>query len=435
MVKLIQRSLRTGRDVAEAMALRVLARRAPAARRAHFRDSGLRAIRECWWIHTRYESPLTFWRAIWQLEQTSEPRAGLAPSAPNPYIVVYSPGHIGDLLHTVPLLRALRARYPASRLDWVVGPWVRDLALRYAVADHVLTFSPAWHLYRRGAPGPGAGEQVHWAKALAADPADIFISTSITDLSTLFVGRAFQPLQWLGRVPALNIYPVAGQQSIVTPDPDRYEAEDLLHLAAPLGVSRDDSALAYQTTQEERSSAQQLLARRGIDARTPYVVLAPSAGWSGKQWPLDRWSHVVRTVSDRGYLPLLVGGAQDIALVAEVLRGRESTGISLAGQTTLLQLAALIEAAKLWIGSDSGGLHLAAAVGTPTLSLFGPTPPKKWAPRGDQHKALRAVTGCPHCIPWHPRASCAEGGRCMQLISVDEVCQSLCSMLEERNRD
>lgn len=403
------------RSQIEAALLLTIARRAPAYRRDRFKRIGLRSIREQWWWQTRFETPAMVWRHIWQLEQTPEPRAGGCLAGDPTSIAVYMPGHIGDLLLTVPMLQALRARFPLAHLEWMVGPWVASLARRYPVADLVTEFSPAWFQFRRGADGPGCRTQVEWARQ--HQPVDVFISTSATDLATLFVGRACRPAWWIARSAGTDLYPVAAQQTMVMPGRDRYEAHDLLHLVQPLGIVPGPARATYTVRPVEYEEARRLLAAAMGDPVAPYVVIAPSAGWPGKQWPVERWASVADKLICRGLSVVLVGGPADVQMAENLRAAMKEKAFSLVGRTSLIQLAAVIEGAALWMGSDSGGMHVAAAVGTPTVSLFGPTHPAKWAPPGPGNLVLKADHDCSGCVAWHPRAPCLQEGACMKKIS------------------
>ncbi len=375
------------------------------------------------------ESNATVWRNLRLLETSPEPRA-VTPSFPaNAVVAVYTPGHLGDILHTVPMLDAVRAARPAARLHWIVGPWSAALARRFAGQDEVEVFSPSWHQYRRGGAGPSWKEQAVWGRNRPV--ADVFISTAATDLTALFVGRSHRPSWWCGRAPQVPLYPVAARQDVIAPQRDRYEADDLLRLVVPLGVSGGSSALRLPVQETERQAARRLLVDEGMKSGAPYAVIAPGAGWSGKQWPTDRWAVVATRLQECGMDVVLVGTAGEAAMAYAVAGAMRRPPRVLAGRTDLDVLIALIAGANLWLGSDSGGLHMAAAVGTPTVALFGPTHPGKWAPPGPRHRMLRAVEGCPRCVPWHPRAVCAENAACMKAIDAGAVVAAAESLLEE----
>lgn len=419
--------LRQARDIAEGVVYGALFRGAPERRRKRLGKEGLRPLRETWWTPLQYESNRALWSNLYLLESSREPRRTEAVFPAEARVVVYTPGHIGDVLHAVPLLRALREARPCMELVWVVGPWCERLARRYAEPDRVEVFSPAWHQYRRGTSGPTLRSQKRWGSAKSA--ADVFISTARTDLTALFVGRSVQPGWWIGRPPLSRLYPVAAREDIVPVREDVYEAEDLLELGSPLWIQSKNAVLAYGITEDERRQAEARLRDAGVDPQQPYVVIAPCAGWAGKQWPLERWSVVADKLHEHGLNVVLAGTAGERKQCLRVAAAMKKTPVNMAGQTNLEEMAAMNAGSRLWLGSDSGGLHLAAAVGTPTVSLFGPTNPDKWAPRGPRHRFLRAVDGCPGCVPWHPRARCRHRADCMIKIETGAVMEEALHLL------
>lgn len=404
------------------------------SRRDHFAREGLRLLRETWWLTFRYETSATIWRYLRLLESTPEPDAHGRPVPERAVCAVYSPGHIGDILQTLPLMRALRNERPLWRLVWMVGPWSQDLATAANVAHEVITYGPAWSQYHRGRSLGTRGwrEEAAWLRRLAERRVDIFVSTAATDLATLAVGRALRPRVWCGIEPGLPLYQVAPQQHLLAYQRDLPEASFLLGLGRPLGVKSTDAALRFDLRAGDQQAAQDLLqARAGRDL----VALAPGGGWPGKLWPAESFRELAHRLLKRDVDLLLVGSAGERNLASSILDGLDRDRVlDLSGQTPLPVLAAVLARCALLVCNDSGPLHVAAAVGTPTVSLFGPTRPQKWAPCGHGHTAIRAVEHCPDCCPWHPRARCAHDRACMRAIGVDEVATAVGRALDEARK-
>jgi heptosyltransferase I len=381
------------------------------------------AARQLWWHQFQYESYWTYWKMFRLLAHTPHPTvAETEPDEAIRAIVIYSPGHIGDVLMNVPLLRALRHTYQSADITWIVGDWSRAIAERFAYANRVDVFSPGWYQYQRGHHRGWARQQRRWiADRLKHPPADLFMSTAASTLDTYIIGRACRPQRWLGRKPAYSAFPVAVEGRVIEPDRALPEARDILRIAESLPLVDASSVLEYDVVESERREANRLLTSKGIAEGQRFVVIAPGAGWEGKQWLPERWGQVADQIRSAGVPVVLMGAPNEAQLAQQVKAAMHSQAIDLVGATSLSLMAAVIERAALWLGSDSGGMHIAAAVGTPTIALFGPTNPAKWAPEGEQHQAIRAVESCPGCIPWHPRARCQHGGRCMRAISVERV--------------
>lgn len=344
-------------------------------------------------------------------------------------VAFYTPGHLGDVLMTAPLLRAWKEQRGRDHVRWIVGPWARDIARRYKWIDEVATFSPAWVQYRRKRGGDSARAQVAWADL--QQPVDVFISTARTELTTQFVGRALRPSWWVGRGLGAAFYPVATRQDSILPNGETHEIEDLMRLLTPFGLAAREFHTTFPITDEEQNYATKLCESVAVQSDGEYIALAPGAGWLGKQWPVERWATVADHLAEAGVSVVLIGASSERSLAQSVQNRMKRPALNLAGRTSIGELAALVKSAVLWLGSDSGGLHLAAAVGTPTISLFGPTNPAKWAPRGPGHRVIRSSAPCVDCIPWHPKADHRNALACMEAISVEEVVTAALSALAQ----
>ena len=140
---------------------------------------------------------------------------------------------------------------------------------------------------------------------------------------------------------------------------------------------------------------------------------------------MDRFARIAdRLVEQMGVRVLIGGAAGEREMGEEMARKMSQVPVNLMGMTSWGVLAALIRDASLFVGCDSGPMHLAAVYETPCVCLFGPTRPEEWAPRGQYARIIRNVQSCPDCWPWHPRRDCVHGRACMKAIEVDEVWQA-----------
>ena len=152
-----------------------------------------------------------------------------------------------------------------------------------------------------------------------------------------------------------------------------------------------------------------------------YAVVNGAASWQSKQWPADRFGRVARYLGEQYELPTVVtwAGAREAAIAQEIVA--KSGGHAMqAPATSLPQLAALLRRARLVIGSDTGPLHLAAAVGAACIGLYGPTRVENSGPYGSQHIALQA-----DCPPTASRRQRRLDDTAMRRITVEQVCDSL----------
>jgi ADP-heptose:LPS heptosyltransferase len=149
------------------------------------------------------------------------------------------------------------------------------------------------------------------------------------------------------------------------------------------------------------------------------VILQPGARYWFKAWPPERFAELADRLTSHYGCQVLIGGSnQDIAIAQQIRQMAKSNPIIMAGRTTIKQFAAIAKKSALFVGSDGGAMHIAAAVGTPVVALFGPSNPVEWGPRGGPVEVLYKGLDCRICF--HP--TCERGERnCMRLITIDEV--------------
>jgi heptosyltransferase-2 len=205
-------------------------------------------------------------------------------------------------------------------------------------------------------------------------------------------------------------------------------------LAAGAGASNGEREPAIDVPASATDGARAMLAERGWDGISPIVGFAPGAAYGGaKRWPPDRVARAIGTLArDRGIACVLVGGTADAATTRAVAAEagkmsqpvHERRLIDLAGQTDLVRLAAVMSACSVFVSNDSGAMHLAAAVGTPVVAVFGPTNEHATAPVARRGRRATIVTGAAWCRPCGLR-ECPIDHRCMTSVPVDRVVQAV----------
>lgn len=353
--------------------------------------------------------------------------------------VVYSPNHLGDILHTAPLLRALRRLRPGARTAWLVGPWSEALARRYAeYADDIIPFAPDRTSAHRGQDRHRQSALAQWriGLALRRHAPDLLVTTTQESPETRYLANILAPSLWLGvgDRPPPRLRP--GIQARFVPyRKDRYQALSLLDLLRPLGIdpAPADAALFFPLTDPDRAAAARFLDAEGIPPDHPLVLISPGSGWPGKNWPLDRYLAVATTLlrDNLAHVAWLGTAAEAAAFRnASAAPSLPLPGHDWMGRLDIPTLAAVMARATLWLGNDSGPMHLAAAVGCPTLSLWGPTEPAKWAPPSPPHLHIRARPRCPGCTYWDPACTCLRPTHeCMDAIPVPQVLSALLPVL------
>jgi len=281
-------------------------------------------------------------------------------------ILILRGGAIGDFVLTTPVFSSLRQTWPAVHIDLAAYARVRALALECGLADGFRSLDePDFaRLFDPGAELPAA-----WSNYVAAS--DVVVSflhdpDGVAESNLLRSG--------------------AGRVIGVSPEVEGEHAVDhLLRPLARLGITLPTGAAPVMRLPEERREQ----GRRRADAHGGGVVtIHPGSGSRTKNWAADRFAALVKRVrAETPYTPLIVLGEADDAAGEAV---RAAVDVPVIRNLGLLELAGLLAASRCHVDNDSGIAHLAAAVGCPTVAIFGPTDPALWGPRG---RAVRIVRG------------------------------------------
>lgn len=339
-------------------------------------------------------------------------------------ILVLRLDRIGDLVMSLPALSDLRAAFPEARIRLAVGAWSEPIA-RSAPVDDVLVWSAPWV----GRPSEGA-ESLRTlfarARALRATPLDLALDLQ-GDVRASF-------LLWLSgariRVGYANTGGGALLTHVVPLDETVSFVEQNRRAVSTVAGTRAPST-HDPLTAEERASARKILAAHGVPAEArPLIGLHPSGGRLIKQWPLARWAEVARRLQEElGATVVVTGSAADRPLFQALAASLPRVPIDLTGRLDLRETLTVLSAFDLFLSPDTGPMHMAAAVGTPSVSVFGPSDPGRYfsggsgAP-GTRHEVVRHELWCSPCnLIRKPPAECQEGEapECLRLVTVDAV--------------
>ena len=345
-------------------------------------------------------------------------------------ILLIRPDHLGDLLFLGPALRWLRAQRPDAHLTLAVGPWARSALPALAGSYDDLLELPFPGFER----GPRASLVQRW---MLLPRAARQLRPQGFDAAVLF-----RPDHWWGamltalaRIPVRLGYDTPETTPWLTQAlhlPHEHAAASNLRLAAalvgtPAPSRAAEAPLSFLIGPEDRRQAGALLTMVGV--RRPFVVIHPGAGARVKQWEPEKWGEVAQRLGQEGVGVLITGGAEEAELTARVTASARGKAIDLGGRTSFGLLAALLASADLALGPDSGPLHLAVAVGTPSVHLFGPADAVRFGPWGDpaRHVVLRSDWTCAPCgrLDWPDLP--AHG--CVRDIAVDTVMASASQLL------
>ncbi len=340
-------------------------------------------------------------------------------------------GAIGDVARTLPAVSALRAAYPGAHLAWLVEPASRDLLAGQPWVDEVLVFPrrALAEALRRGQLLSFVATLRRFVQRLRRRRFELVVDFHSLAKSALLARVSGAPL----RVGYARPYGREGSSWLATararlapPPISRFDRN--LGLVEFLGISERPAPAPLRVDPEARQRLGAALGAAGAP-----VILHPgtSSGTPHKRWGSDGWAAVARTLAGDGFRVLVSAGpAEDEAAAAAAIVAAADGAAARAPETADLgELAALLAHARLFVGSDSGPLHVASLVGTPVVQLIGPTDPVENAPYpGTPSRTVRVPVACSPC-----RRGCAAAV-CMRRIGPDAVVAAARALLAASGR-
>jgi ADP-heptose:LPS heptosyltransferase len=341
---------------------------------------------------------------------------------------------IGDLLMVIDAIRDVRATWPDASIDLAVAAWNEPIAKLLPGVSQVLTASPPW--LARAEPHDSWAVLFSKARAWRRTRYDLVLNFE-ADLRSNW-------LAWVSGGARRVGYSSGGGGAFLTSagiyDPSAHvsiNARRLVERAA--GESYRQSGDAGTSAGARRLDVPDAAASRASDllanARTPLVGVHASGGRLSKQWHLDRFALVARTVAARhGATIVLTGSASDRPMVDNLvgqLRGLPV--IDAAGTLDLPTLAALLSRLDVFLTGDTGPMHLAAVMGAPVVALFGPSAPERYGPLGSRHRVIRVDLPCSPCgrVRLPPERCQGHVPDCMDGIQVEMVTAAVSQLLAE----
>jgi heptosyltransferase I len=357
-------------------------------------------------------------------------RSAPAASAVDPKrILLLRLERIGDLVMALPAVRDVRTLAPNAGIDLVVGSWNEHLARAIPHVDRVETLDARW--LARGRSGLGVIGLIKAARSWRDRRYDLAINfePDIRSNLALSAAGAARSAGWTsgGGGPLLDValdYDVSAHTSA--------NAQQLV--AAAFGRQAPESARPLLTIPDAAASAAALRLRALGASRGPLVGIHASGGRAIKQWDPARFAAVAAKLADeRGAQIVLTGGPDDAPLVEQVKRLLSSrTVVDVSTEADLPTLAALLARLDLFITGDTGPMHLAAAVSTPVVAVFGPSKPERYAPTGTFDRVVRVDLPCSPCnrIRQPPARCVGHTPDCLAFVSVDAVYAAATSALD-----
>lgn len=343
-------------------------------------------------------------------------RAVLAPDA---RIAFLKPCCLGDVIMATAAVAAVRGGYPQAHLTFITGEWSREVLRHSLHLDETLTWD--WST---------AGRLSDLRRLIGLLRRGRYDAVLVLDRSPLLGVAA-----WLAGVPLRAGMDSGGRGFSLTHPAaavaGRHEALLYLDVAAQLEVDINSPRLEVAIAPPDEAWAQARLPAGDWVAVHTGGGVNPGSTLTAKRWPVVRFAELAARLQGTGHQIVVVGGEGDAGLAGDTADAApQGVALDLRGQTTLGQLAAVLARCRLFVGNDTGPMHLAVAVGTPVVAVFGPSKPAWYRPFSDRSRVVYHGAACAGCsFRGGLVQRCVNQYRCMDLATVDEVWDACTELL------
>ena len=320
-------------------------------------------------------------------------------------ILIIKPSAIGDVVHGLPILNLLRSRWPNAHIAWLVTPACAGLLQGHPQLNDVILFDRKRYAASIRSPRV-AREFFEFCSELRAQKFDLVIDLQGLFRSGWLAWVTGAPVR-VGAADARELAWIFYTHRTAAGPAARHAIERYLDIAQFVGLDRSPVHFVFPTNDDDRRAVATLLPDE------PFAVLLPATNWPTKQWPIDKFASLVGPLKQMGLTSVLAGGP-DADAMAPSLPGV----INIAGRTTLRELVAVLERASLVIANDTGPMHIAAALGRPLVTMYGPTSPARTGPYDRDDTVVRLDIACSPCFS---RTCCHHS--CMTSLQIEPVLQ------------
>ncbi len=330
-------------------------------------------------------------------------------------ILIRATNWVGDAIMALPALRAVRKRFPDDEIAIVARPYVADIYRHQEICDQLIPYDP------KGQHSGFSGRE-RLASELRAQKFDV----------ALLLQNAFDAawLAWRAKIPERIGYARDTRSLLLTkavplprhgeiPAHEKFYYLELLRRAGWLDSMPEEAFIGLRVPEEKRRSANEFLCKSGVRQGALRIAIGAGASYgSAKCWPPSRFAEVAnRLQSEADADVILFGTAAEANVSTAISAEMRRSPIDLTGKTAITDLPALLSQCHLFIGNDSGAMHVAAAAGLPIVAVFGPTDPFGTSPVTPRCSIVQQK---PYCSPCFLRR-CPTDHRCMTAVTADMV--------------
>ncbi len=330
-------------------------------------------------------------------------------------------GDIGDVVLTIPTIKAIREHQPSGTLYVMVREHARELIEDCPWVDGVISVERGKEnilekfFHQKGFIQTLRGKKFEAAIDLRTGTRGAVLS--YLSGAQLRIGRYAEDCRlWRNRLFTHLIKPEN--------EMEQYSSIHSLNIVAHFKVGARDIDPKLTVSSEREMRTERILREEGVPTDRPLIAFHPFSRWRYKEWPTQNYIALIDHIGSRYPVHIVItGSADERGRATDLVKETRTEAYNLAGKTTIGELAGVLKRCDLVIGIDSAAIHIAAAVGTPTVSIYGPSAPVNWAPIGEQHEVIFKDLPCVPCR----QKGCNHSGvsRCLQELEVGEVMEVL----------
>jgi heptosyltransferase-2 len=333
-------------------------------------------------------------------------------------ILVRATNWVGDAVMSLPALRALRERFPTAEIAILAKPWVADLYRREPFCDRLIPFTASgvaskWRV----------GQELRDSKFDCA----ILLQNAFEAAAIAFIARIPERIGYArdGRSPLLTkaiAVPRAGE----TPRHERFYYLEMLRRAGVIDAMPESNAIHLQGAPDARLSGARRFREHGLGDCV--IGVSPGAAYgTAKRWLPERFAEAANRVArEIGATVAIFGSKDERALCDQVATLLQAKSKNLAGQTTLAEFIDMAAACRVYLTNDSGAMHIASALGVPTVAIFGATDDTTTGPTGPLARVIREPVECSPCL----KRECPIDHRCMTRVPAARVAEAALDLLK-----
>jgi heptosyltransferase-2 len=329
---------------------------------------------------------------------------------------------IGDVVLSTPAIKAVRDAYPESHIAFMARPYAEDVVKGNPYLDEVIT-------YDKSGKEKGLFGNMRLIAGLSKKKFDLAIILHPTLRAHLVTYLAFIPERigydkkggflLTGKIPHIKQFGL------------KHEIDYTLDLLRYIGIEPKERSLYMPVKPESELRVKGIFSANGIKDGDAVLTINPGASCPSKRWAPESFAMVADGLAEKyGMKVCVISGKEDKPFADSMVHSMKKKAVNLSGMTTVADVASVLRSSKLFISNDSGPVHIACAVGTPVVAIFGRSDrglsPERWGPSGRGDIALHKDAGCDSCMAHN----CVQGFKCLQAVTVGEVFIAASNLLE-----